>query len=140
MEFPDACSIALSIALNHKDIAFILEVTGSILPKKYANAITQHEQKKEIFPHAKSIGNKRKQTEDRETFYVSNIVYIVSYPSKKADQEKVNVIKDLLKCSMPSAYFQDKKGFYKCGHLIAQFHNASMKFSINPCIVRTKKS
>ena len=42
----DACNRALYIALNHKETPFILEVTGAILKKRYANAITQHEQKK----------------------------------------------------------------------------------------------
>ena len=63
-ESPDAQSRALSIALNHMEIASILEVTGTIFPKRYANVITRHEQKK-ILSHATSVGNKRKQTEDR---------------------------------------------------------------------------
>ena len=46
---PDACIRALSIALNHKEIASIMEVTGAIFTKK-ANAITRHEQKKNIVP------------------------------------------------------------------------------------------
>ena len=37
----DTCSIALSIALNHKDIASIMAVTGTIFPKRYANEITR---------------------------------------------------------------------------------------------------
>ena len=45
-ESPDACSRALSIALNNKIIASILAVTGTILPKQYSNVITRHEQKK----------------------------------------------------------------------------------------------
>ena len=48
-EFPDACSRALSIALNHKEIAPIMDVTSTIFPKQYANAITRHEQNKNIF-------------------------------------------------------------------------------------------
>ena len=39
-EFPGACSIALSISLNHKEIAYIMAVTGAIFPKQYSNAIT----------------------------------------------------------------------------------------------------
>ena len=61
-ESPDAQSRALSIALNHGEIASIMVVTGTILPKRYANVITRHEQKKKILSHATSIGNKRKQT------------------------------------------------------------------------------
>ena len=39
-ESPDACSRALYIALNHKEIASIMAATGAFLPKIYANAIT----------------------------------------------------------------------------------------------------
>ena len=39
-ESPDSCSRELSIALNHKEIASIMAVTGTIYPKQYANAIT----------------------------------------------------------------------------------------------------
>ena len=47
-ESPDTQSRAFSIALNHKEIASIIEVTGTTLPKKYANVITPQEQKKNI--------------------------------------------------------------------------------------------
>ena len=49
-ESPDTCSRALSIALNHKKNSSIMAVTGTIFPKIYANAINQHEQKKNIVP------------------------------------------------------------------------------------------
>ena len=39
-ESPDAQSRALSIALNHGEIASIMAVTGTTLPKRYANVIT----------------------------------------------------------------------------------------------------
>ena len=65
-EIPDAQSRAFSIVLNHREIASIMAVTGNILPKRYDNVITRHEQKKKILSHATSIGNKRKQTEDRK--------------------------------------------------------------------------
>ena len=39
-EFTDANSRALSIAMNHKEIASIMEVTGAIFPKQNANAVT----------------------------------------------------------------------------------------------------
>ena len=45
-ESPDACSRALSIALNHKEIASIMAVTGTVFPKEYANTITRQERKK----------------------------------------------------------------------------------------------
>ena len=50
--------------------------------------------KGKILPHATSVGNKRKQTEDRCIFFVSNIVYIVSSPSKKTDQNKGRAIRE----------------------------------------------
>ena len=76
-ECSDACSRAVSITMNHKDIASIMAVIRAILPKNYANTITRHEQKKTIFPCATSVSNKQKQTEYRKTFVISNIVSIV---------------------------------------------------------------
>ena len=58
-ESPDAQSREFSIVLNHREIASILAVTGTILPKRYANVITGHEQKKKTLSHATSIGNKQ---------------------------------------------------------------------------------
>ena len=107
-EIPDARSRVLSIALNYREIASIMAVTGTILPKRYANVITRHEQKKKLLSHATSVGNKRKQTEDRKTFVISNIVSIVTSPSKKTDQNEVIAIWDLLQCSRSSAYRQQK--------------------------------
>ena len=86
-----------------------MTVTGAIFPKTYANTITRHEQKKKILSHATSVGNKQKQTEDRNNFVISNIVFIVSSPSKKADQNEVSAIKDLLQCIMSSAYPRGKR-------------------------------
>ena len=134
-ESPDTQSRALSIALNHREIASIVAVTGTILPKRYANVITRQEQKKKILSHATSIGNKQKQTEDRKTFVISNIVSIVSSPSKKTDQNEVNAIQDLLQCSRSSEYHQQKIASIKRGHLIAQVKNTALKWSIKPCIV-----
>ena len=91
--------------------------------------------KEKILSHATSVGNKRKQIEDRKTFVVSNIVSIVTSPSKKTDQNEVNAIRDLLKCCISSAYRQQKRASTKCGHLIAQVKNASVKWSIKPRIV-----
>ena len=45
-------------------------------------------------------------------FVVSNIVSIVTSPSKKEDQNEFHAIKDLLQCSMSSAFIL-KKCFYK---------------------------
>ena len=46
----NAFSRALYIALNNKEISSITAVTGAILPKISANAITQHEQENFSFP------------------------------------------------------------------------------------------
>ena len=51
---PDAQSRALYIGLNHREIASILSVTGTILPKQYANVITRHKQKK-IYCHMQHL-------------------------------------------------------------------------------------
>ena len=60
-----------------------MAVTVAIFPIQYANEITEHEQNKTILSHTTSVGNKLKQTEDRKKF-ISNIVSIVSSPSKKS--------------------------------------------------------
>ena len=90
--------------------------------------------------HATSIGNKRKQTEDRNVFVISNIVSIVTSPSKKTDHNEVIAIRDLLQCNRSSAYRQQRKASTKRGHLIAQIKNTPVKWSIKPRIVRTKKT
>ena len=64
---------------------------------------------------------------------------IVKSPSKKSDHNEVIAIQDLLKCSRSSAYHQQRKASTKCGHLIAQVKNSSVKWSIKPCIVGTKR-
>ena len=85
-----------------------MAVTGAIFPKQDANEMTRHEQKN-FFSHATSVGNKQKQTEDRQTFVISNIVSIVLSPSKKAHKNEVHSIKDLIQCSISSAYRQKKR-------------------------------
>ena len=64
-ESPDAQKRALSIALNHGGIASITAVTGTILPKRYANVITRHEQKKKYYhmQHMLEINEDKQKTE-----------------------------------------------------------------------------
>ena len=93
--------------------------------------------KKQILSHATSVGNKRKQTEDRNFFVISNIVSIVTSPSKKIDHNEISAIQDLLQCSRSSAYRQRRTASTKRGHFIAQDKNTSVKWSIKPRIVRT---
>ena len=40
---------------------------------------------------------------------------------------------------MSSAYLWGEKSSTKCGHLISQFQNTEMKWSIKPCIFRKKQ-
>ena len=63
----------------------------------------------------------------------------MSSTSKETDQNKVNSIQDLLQFSRSSAYCQQKTASTKRGHFISQVKNTSVKWSIKPCIVRTKK-
>ena len=97
--------------------------------------MTRYGQKKKILSHATSVGNKQKQTEDRKTFVITNIVSIVSSPSKKIGENEINTIQDLLHCSRSSAYCQQKRASTKRGHLIAQVKNIAVIWSIKPCIV-----
>ena len=64
---------------------------------------------------------------------------ILTSPSNKTDHNEVNSIQDLLQCSRSSAYRQQRKASTKCGHFITQVKNTSVKWSIKPCIVKTKK-
>ena len=95
--------------------------------------------KRKKLTHATSVSYKQEQTEDSKTFFIYNIVSIVTSPSKKVDQNKVNAIKDLLQCSMSSSYCRTKMASTKRGHLIDQVQNTELKWSIKPCIVREKK-
>ena len=63
----------------------------------------------------------------------------MTYPTKKTDHNEVHRIRDLLQCIRSSAYRQQKTASTKRGHLIAQVKNTSVKWSIKPRIVRTKK-
>ena len=75
-ECTDTCSKALSIALNHKENTSFMAVTSAILPKQYANAITQYEQKKKYCPmqHQLVINENKEKT---DFFVISNIVSMV---------------------------------------------------------------
>ena len=116
-----------------------MAVTGTILPKQYANVISRHKKKENILSHATSVGNKRKQTEDRKTFVISNIFSIAASQSNKTDQNEANSIQDLLQCSRSSAYCQQKRASTKRGHLITRVKNTAVKWYIKPCIVIKKQ-
>ena len=59
--------------------------------------------------------------------------------AKNILNNEVRKIQDLLQCIRSSAYRQRRTASTKRGHLIAQVKNTSVKWSIKPCIVRTKK-
>ena len=62
-----------------------MAVTGTIFQKDMRMQLTDMNKRK-ILSHATSIGNRRKKTEDGKTFFISNIVSIVSSLWKKTDQ------------------------------------------------------
>ena len=74
---PDAQSRALSIALDHIEIASIMAVTGTILPKRYANEITRNEQKKKILSHATSIAKNKNKQRTEKLFHIQYCVHCV---------------------------------------------------------------
>jgi hypothetical protein len=76
---PDACGRVL----KHKEMNPIMKKTGSIMSRKYVSLIEQHEKKKRMIGDAISIGNTKKQPEDRESFLRSNLVTIAPSPSNK---------------------------------------------------------
>ena len=76
-----------------------MAVTGAIFSKKcQCNHPTQTNEK--VLYHATPVGNKREKIEDKKIFFIFNIVSIVSSPSKKAYENEVNAIKDLIQCIM----------------------------------------
>ena len=78
--------------------------------------------------HLLEINENKQKTE--KTFVISNIVSIVSSPSKKTYQNEANAIQDLLQYSRSSAYRQQKTASTKRGHLIAEVKNTAVKWSI----------
>ena len=64
-ESPDAQSRALSIALNHREIASIMAVTGTISPEQHSNVITRHEQNNKYchMQHLLEIKENKQKTE-----------------------------------------------------------------------------
>ena len=49
-EYPYACSRALSIALNHKESAPIMEATGTISPKNMLMQLPKMNKREKIVP------------------------------------------------------------------------------------------
>ena len=76
-ESPDARSRALSIALNHGEIAFIMAVTSTIIPKRYANVITQHEQKKKYCPMQHLLEINKKNRRQKNFCHIQYYVHCV---------------------------------------------------------------
>ena len=71
-ESPDAQSRSLSIALNHRDIASIMAVTGTILPKTICqcNNPTRTKEKYCHMQHLLEINENKQKTEKRLTYLI----------------------------------------------------------------------
>ena len=124
--------------MNHREIASIMAVTGTILPKQYANAITRHEQNKNcLMQHLLEINQNKQKTEKLLSCPI--LCPLCHLHKRKIDKNEVNTIQNLLQCSRSSEYCQQKTASTKRGHLIAQVKTTAVKWSIKPCIVRTKK-
>ena len=136
---PDACSRVLSIALNHKEMNPIMKMTGSIMPRKYVCLIEHHEKKKRMIGDAISIGNTKKLPEDRESFVRSNLATIGPSPSQKRNVNDVYVFKDLLGCSLSTAYRRLDQAASTREHLKANINNNQVNWSQKPPILRSKK-
>ena len=88
-----------------------MAVTGTILPKKYANVITQHEQK-EFFCHMQHLLEINKNKQKTEIVFVSNIVSIVTSPSRK--QIKMKLMQFWIYFNIADqVHIFKKKSFYK---------------------------
>jgi hypothetical protein len=139
----DDCSRALSIALNHKDISPIITKTGAIVPQEYAGVLQQYKQKKKMIADATSVGDKRKLSEDKITFITTSLVVGVHSPSKiiskKESKQELEIIRSIYNCSLPTAYTKRRALVSKRGKLKSNINNKDVKWSVKPCIVRTKK-
>ena len=136
----DALSRAFSVVLNHREIASIMAVTGTILPKRYANVIIRQEQKKEILSHATSVGNKRKLKKTEKLFSYPILCPLYHLYQGKQIKMKFAQLNIYFNVACQVHIVENKKASTKRGHLIAQVRNKSVKWSIKPCIVRTKKN
>eukprot|EP00978_Attheya_sp_CCMP212_P040503 scaffold221557_cov61-Attheya_sp.AAC.1 len=121
----------------------IVAITGAIVPKQFASALHQQEQKAKLLQCATSTGSKHKQTDDRQSFV--NHVSILSVlnssdsPMKNKDKHEVVGVQQLLKCSIATAYRRRKHLSTKRAHLIAESNNTDVKWSIKSRGIRVKK-
>jgi hypothetical protein len=89
-------SRALTIALKHKSLKDIVAQAGAIIPKEYVTAIHHQKQQTKMIAVAKSNGNLRRQTEDRKTFVINNLVSIVSSPGTKGQKHELNGFQSMM--------------------------------------------
>jgi hypothetical protein len=139
---PEACSQSLSIALNHALVTPIVAITGAIVPRQFASALHQQAQKTKLLKCATSIGSKRKQTDDRQSFVNVSILSVLNSsnsPSKNKNKHEVHGVQQLLQCSMSTAYRRRKALSTKRAHLIAESTNTDVKWSVKPRAIRVKK-
>jgi hypothetical protein len=131
-------SNALKHALTHKDVALLMHAVGPIVPKEYAAAIYQHQQKQRLITCAQAAGNKKRPCDDRKTFVYSNIVSVISSPNNKSKHD-IRGIMSLTNRSRTTAYRYKKRLASKRGVLIAERSNPQVKWSILPRTIRPKK-
>eukprot|EP00978_Attheya_sp_CCMP212_P028595 scaffold99190_cov42-Attheya_sp.AAC.2 len=139
---PEACSQSLSIALNHALVTPIVAITGAIVPRQFASALHQQAQKTKLIKCATSIGSKRKQTDDRQSFVNVSILSVLNSsnsPSKNKNKHEVHGVQQLLQCSRSTAYRRRKALSTKRAHLIAESTNTDVKWSVKPRAIRVKK-
>ena len=76
-ECPDACSRALYIVLNHKDIASIMAVTGAILPKNMPMQLPDMNKRKKL-SRATSFRNKKTNRKYKNFVYSISLVPLLA--------------------------------------------------------------
>jgi hypothetical protein len=129
---------ALKSALTHKDVSTLMQFVGPIVPKECAAAIYQYQQIQRMISCSQVVGNKKRPSDDRKTFVYSNLVSVVSSPSKKSKYDIGNIMR-LTNRSRTTAYRLKKKLGAKCGTLMPERYNPKVKWSILPRTLRPKK-
>ena len=75
-KFPDACSRALFISLNHKKIALIMAATGAISPKNMPIQLLDTNKRK-ILSYVTSVGNKQKNRRQKNVCHIRYFFHCV---------------------------------------------------------------
>ena len=111
-ECPDACSGVLSIALNHREIASIMAVTGAILPKNTPMQLPEMNKGKQYCPMLhKSVINKNKQKTEKILSY-SIFCPLCHLHQRKQIKTKFTQLRIYFNVS-DQVHIIKKHGFYK---------------------------